>query len=112
MIHVRVDFNSRGRDGLVRGSVRRASGPVEEGEKVIAADEDEDMIFLASVVQIEDSGRLWLEVDWDASRPSWASLDITNHDEVRLGGSFRAPGHMRAHTEVNRPRVVRTPVAH
>lgn len=63
-----VDFNARGRDGLVKASRRRADGPLGVGDKVVAVDPDEGMEFDAEVDSIDDTtGRVYLRVHWQAS---------------------------------------------
>lgn len=70
MKQVRVDFNARGPHGLVKASLRRANGPLVEGQKVLAVDPDEDLRFVAVVASIDPaSQRVWLDVDWLASPP-------------------------------------------
>ncbi|HZJ04615.1 MAG TPA: hypothetical protein VFD59_03990 [Nocardioidaceae bacterium] len=71
MISVRVDFNSRGRDGLVKASQRRAQEPVHVGDHVLAVDPDEGMSFDARVAEVDDdTGRILLEVDWEQTTPT------------------------------------------
>jgi hypothetical protein len=69
---VKVDFNALARDGLVKASRRRADGPVQVGDRVLAVDPDEGMEFDADVVEVDDdSGRIYLRVIWEpAHAPS------------------------------------------
>lgn len=77
MIEFRVDFNSRRGDGMLKASLRRASGPVVRGDKVLATDRAEDMRYVAIVDTIDEvSGRVWLDVQWDAAVPQ--RVDIFN----------------------------------
>lgn len=59
MIKVRVDFNSRGPNGTLRGSQRRASGDLVVGSEVELTDPEEPDLKLAAVVSSLDaaSGR-------------------------------------------------------
>jgi hypothetical protein len=70
MITVRVDFNARARDGLVRASQRRADDVVSLGERVLAVDSAEDMSYEANVESIdEETGRIYLRIDWEPAAP-------------------------------------------
>ncbi|MGI8535107.1 MAG: hypothetical protein ACR2K2_01160 [Mycobacteriales bacterium] len=74
MTRVRVDFNSRGADGTVRGSQRRADGELEVGLEVELYDPEEpDMTFQATVVDYDPAtGLARFEVSWasaEAARP-------------------------------------------
>lgn len=89
MTTVTVDFNALARDGLVKASRRRADGPVQVGDRVLAVDPDEGMEFDADVVEVdEESGRIYLRVLWE---PAPAPSRLTN---VPGGGWFF---HGRAH---------------
>jgi hypothetical protein len=94
MIEVRVDFNSRGHHGLVRANKQRASGPVVEGQKVLVVDPyDEELRFVATVEQVEPSGRLWLAVHWDVVPPNFNfaqnSEPATGAAADQFGSAFR-----------------------
>lgn len=110
MISVRVDFNSRGRGGLVRASMRRADAPIQEGEKVCAVDYDEHMAYVAVVAQIEPSGRVWLDVDWHASSPSWMAITQTSGLVINDYPS-EAPGLVRVTGESGSISAAPQPVA-
>ena len=70
MINVKVDFNARGRDGLVKASQRRADGLLGVGDQVLAVDPDEDMSFAAEVAEVDaGTGRVLLDVRWEQSPP-------------------------------------------
>lgn len=103
MIKARVDFNSRGRDGLVRGSLRRADGVFVKGDRVQLIDiEDPAMTYVALVVEVDDQGRALFDVEWETSdsvvtwfvlptatnggvgtakptRTGWTAADAANH---------------------------------
>lgn len=62
-----MDFNRRGRNGYVIGSSARADGPVEVDDIVeLYQPGEEDMNPVATVVTIDSSGRVELDVLWDA----------------------------------------------
>lgn len=64
MIKVRVDFNARGRGGLVKTSLQRI-GPVHVGDRVLACDPAEDLEFEAEVREVDEAtGKVYLEVLW------------------------------------------------
>lgn len=83
MTSVRVDFNSRGADGTVRGSLRRSDGPFGLGDAVELYDPAEpDMNFAAIVVRLDpDSGAALFDVDWvrdapEAARPAAGDFGV------------------------------------
>lgn len=66
---VRVDFNRRGRDGVVVAFDRGASSRLAVGDVVVAYQPGEDMEYYATVVARDDErGVSELDVDW-ASEP-------------------------------------------
>lgn len=67
MTRVRVDFNSRGADGTIRGSQRRADGPLEVDAAVELYDPAEpDMNFEATVATFDAAtGRALFAVRWE-----------------------------------------------
>src|SRR4051794_292078 len=66
MNKIRVDFNSLGRGGMVRASVRRADQAPTPGERVVAVDPDEGMEFAATVESVDQvTGSVWLVVEWE-----------------------------------------------
>ena len=86
MIEVRVDFNSRGRGGMVRASQRRADGFLIQGDKVLAVDNDEGMSYIAIVDTVDnETGRVWLDVQWSASRPSFVTKSSEPAGWIRYG---------------------------
>lgn len=65
MTKVKVDFNSRGPRGWVRGSERRADGPLSLDDIVTLFDPDEHMEYEARVAEKDpESGRVFFEVFW------------------------------------------------
>lgn len=67
MTRMRVDFNRRGRNGYVVGSTARADGPVDVEDLVeLYQPGEDDMNPLATVVSIDDDGRVELDVIWDS----------------------------------------------
>lgn len=62
MTEIKVDFNSRGAHGRVRGSLRRA-GNVRVGDSVVLLDAEEGMRFDAVVAAI-DGQRVEYDVEW------------------------------------------------
>ncbi len=80
MTRVRVDFNSRGPGGLVRGSRRRADGELAEGERVELYDPDEaDMVFSARVVRLDaEEGTALFDVDWETAPAGGSSGPYLN----------------------------------
>lgn len=86
MIKVRVDFNARGRGGLVKTSLQRI-GPVHVGDRVLACDPAEDLEFEAEVREVDEAtGKVYLEVLWqnaaDAVSPSHARVWIAPSEFV------------------------------
>ena len=77
MITVQVDFNSRARNGLVKASLRSADGPVEVGDRVIAADRAEGLEFEATVHSIDDeTGHLYLQPSWESAPSSLGGVEL------------------------------------
>lgn len=81
MTKIRVDFNRRGRDGLVIGSIKRAEGELAVGDVVEAYQPDDDLSFGATVVEVDDRGRVFLDMKWEREAPvvrsaarSWTDL--------------------------------------
>lgn len=76
MTRMRVDFNSRGPEGTVRGSRSRADGPVEVGDSIEIYDPAEpDMVYEGKVVDLDpDTGRLLVAVYWEPTIPERALL--------------------------------------
>lgn len=72
MTRVRVDFNSRGKNGTVRGSQRLADGPIDIGDRVTLYDPaEDDMWFEATVVDLDEgTGRAVFAVDWEPAVPA------------------------------------------
>jgi hypothetical protein len=69
MITIRADFNSLVRDGLVRASLRRASGDVGVGDRVLAVDPG-DGSFFATVESVDlPRGRVYLRMHWEPVEP-------------------------------------------
>ena len=65
MTTVKVDFNSRGPHGWVRGSQRRADGPLDVNQVVTLVDADEDMQYGARVAEVDlATGRVFFDVHW------------------------------------------------
>lgn len=89
MTRVRVDFNSRGPLGTVRGSLRRSDVPFAFGDAVEVYDPDEpDMSFAAIVVGLDpDSGAALFDVDW--VREPTQVADAAAAAGVTLKGHFR-----------------------
>jgi hypothetical protein len=81
MTRVRVDFNSRGPGGLVRGSRRRADADLVEGDRVELYDPDEeDMVFFARVAKVDpETGKALFEVEWDAAQPPIPAHGVVVH---------------------------------
>ena len=69
-----VDFNARGRGGLVKVSRRRADGNFSVGDDVVLYDSDEtDMQYTATIVFVDDQGRGWAQVHWQpVSQRAWS----------------------------------------
>lgn len=66
MIQLRVDFNARGRGGLVKASLARTDAPLRPGDWVLAIDPDEDMQFDAQVREVdEQTGKVYLDILWE-----------------------------------------------
>ena len=94
MTKVRVDFNSRGPSGTVRGSRRRADGPFDLGDVVELYDPDEpDRSFAATVVGLDpDSGAAHFDVDWLREAPEGErqaavfGIALTSHFGVAFAG--------------------------
>ena len=86
MTSINVDFNSRGPNGTVRGSLRRAAG-AQVGDRVELV--DDETRFPARVADIDEAnGRVLYEVDWEpAAAPArstaavfqqWARFNVAN----------------------------------
>jgi hypothetical protein len=94
---IKVDFNSVGRDGMIKGSRRRADGDVHLGDTVGLFDPGEPgMIFDAVVESVSEDGGLLLRVRWerDPKAPqSWAiySWAHIRHDQVEPGTVLQYP---------------------
>jgi hypothetical protein len=66
MTRVDVDFNSIGRDGLIKASPRRVDGPVSLGDTVEVYDSSEpDMSYQGTIEEIQPSGRILIRVAWE-----------------------------------------------
>jgi hypothetical protein len=66
MTRIKVDFNNLARGGQVRASLRNADGDIVEGQLVEAFDPDEDLVFLATVTEIDEAkGRVYLSPQWE-----------------------------------------------
>ncbi|SNR73153.1 hypothetical protein [Blastococcus mobilis] len=79
---VRVDFNSVTKDGQVKATVRRADGPLAEGDAVIAYDPAEHSSHPAVVASINpDTERVLLAVDWEH-----AARDRSNKLSAKTAG--------------------------
>ncbi len=89
MTRVRVDFNSRGPNGLVRGSRRRADGDVVVGDLVEVYDPDEDdMRFSARVVSVDpDTGLALFDVQWEQQEPVLPEGAVAVRSFNTTGGS-------------------------
>lgn len=69
LVSVWVDLNSRSDRGYVRAHLGDASGPVTEGQSIVAYDENEDGLYVfAEVVSVDEQGRVLLAVDWSTAR--------------------------------------------
>lgn len=68
MKSIKVDFNNRSKSGLVRGSLERA-GDVFAGEWVQIEDSEEDLRFMAMVVELNrEKGRVFFQPRWTNAR--------------------------------------------
>jgi hypothetical protein len=97
---VRVDFNSRGQDGTVRGSQRRADAPLAVGAAVELFDPAEpEMTFHATVAELDaDSGRALFAVDWvpaaSVRQPVARFAKVTSWGAIaRSEEPAQVPGH-------------------
>jgi hypothetical protein len=65
---IKADFNSVTKDGRVKASMRRASGELSKGDRVIAYDPYEQLAYPAVVAEVnKDTGRVLLDMDWTGS---------------------------------------------
>lgn len=64
MKQVKVDFSTTVRNGLIRASQRRASEPLDIGDRVEAFDPDEDLSFVGVVTETDDNFA-YLRMEWE-----------------------------------------------
>lgn len=99
MTRVRVDFNSRGQDGTVRGSQSRADGLLRVGDIVDLYDPEEpEMNFQARVVELDpDTGRARFAVDWipaaSVRQPGARIAKVTSWGMIVPAADVRVPEH-------------------
>jgi hypothetical protein len=67
MTQIKVDFNRRAQDGKVIASSRRADGALVVGEKVQAVQPEEGLAFEATVANIDEKGRVFLDMVWEGA---------------------------------------------
>lgn len=79
MTRVRVDFNSRGPEGTVRGSRRRADGDFKIGDTVELFDPaEESMAFAATVADLDaETGKALFRVAWEPAPQTVPVLGIS-----------------------------------
>lgn len=97
MERIRVDFNRRGRDGVLLSSISRASGPISEGDLVtVFQPGEDDMEATAAVVSVSSDGKISLSVLESATEfvyvpadaPLWrASVATSTFGSARGAGS-------------------------
>ena len=65
MKRVEVDFSTTVRNGLIRASQRRASEPLQAGDRVEAVDPDECLTFVGVVAESDDKFA-YLQMEWES----------------------------------------------
>lgn len=85
MIRIDVDYNARGRDGLVKVSRRRADGDFVAGDVVELYDaSDPDMTFQGRIEYVDAAGRGVARVEWADAVPSTGSTVVVTWSTVEF----------------------------